>query len=246
MPNPKDDITEVTAVRHMINQTSQGGVKQTNKTVSISKAPYNDLAEQAGFTLDWTTAPKITGMKIGDARKTMNEWMFNEMDKAVPELGLKTRRESLRSQQKRAEEELGLTNEKPAEVNRPISPALQALLDSMKAKKGKPPGVMEMMTGNNPLTKEDIFVGRLKQNFDDLPTGSFTENGVRHEIVDNASYTNMPDEVKKLVPDMPKKLYRQIDVKTGKVIEGAKSMADLQAEVEQMLKQSREGKKKGK
>jgi len=94
------------------------------------------------------------------------------------------------------------------------------------------------------LTKEDMFVGKLRQNFDDLPTGSYTENGIRHEIIDNASYTNMPEDVRKLVPDMPKKIYRQVDVKTGKVLEGPKSMAELQAEAEEVLKQSRAAKKK--
>jgi len=121
------------------------------------------------------------------------------------------------------------------------------LLELIKSRsnKGKaPPGTMSMMTGEPSDFMSDVMMGKLKGNFDDLPTGSFTENGIRHEIIDNASYTSMPDDIKKLVKDMPKKLYRQIDVKTGKVLQGAKSLADLQAEAADLLKKAQEGKKK--
>jgi hypothetical protein len=82
-----------------------------------------------------------------------------------------------------------------------------------------------------------------KMSGGDLPVGSFEKDGIRYEVVENASYKNMPDDVKKLVPDMPKTIERQIDIKTGKVLKGPKSMAELQAEAEEMLKQSRASKK---
>jgi hypothetical protein len=111
--------------------------------------------------------------------------------------------------------------------------------------KGKPPaGVMEMKTDKPNDVMGNIMMGKLKQNYDDFPTGSYTENGIRHEIIDNAAYTNMPEDVRKLVPDLPKKIYRQVDVKTGKVLQGPKSYSDLQAEAADLLKQAKEGKKK--
>jgi len=96
------------------------------------------------------------------------------------------------------------------------------------------------------LSSNDIFLANIKQNYNHLPEGSFVENGIRHEIVRNSAYDNMPAEIRaRLVePDVIPKIYRQVDVATGKVLKGQKSMAELQAEAEQMLKQSREGKKK--
>ena len=243
LPNPKDIIDEKAVVRHMIKQTGIGNVRQSNKQIIVSREGYNDLARQMGVELDWTTAPDVKGMGIADARKKMNTWTFNSIDQQFPELGLKARKESMSSQQRRAEKDI--PTETPLTVDEDAE--LAARMNKLLGKKGNPPaGVMGMMTGKPNDFMGNVMMGKLKGNFDDVPTGFYTENGIRHEIIDNASYTSMPDAVKKLVPDMPKKLYRQIDVKTGKVIEGAKSMADLQAEAEQMLKQSREGKKKGK
>lgn len=129
----------------------------------------------------------------------------------------------------------------------PKPSSLQAAADKAKANKGNPPpGVMEMKTGGNSLSSNDIFLANIKQNYNHLPEGSFVENGIRHEIVRNSAYDNMPADIRaRLVePDVIPKIYRQVDVATGKVLKGQKSMAELQAEAEQMLKQSREGKKK--
>lgn len=110
-----------------------------------------------------------------------------------------------------------------------------------KSKSNKPKGVMEMMIPENDFTK-DLTMAKMSGG--DLPVGSFEKDGIRYEVVENAAYKNMPDAVKKLVPDMPKTIERQIDIKTGKVLKGPKSMAELQAEAEEMLKQSRAAKKK--
>lgn len=121
------------------------------------------------------------------------------------------------------------------------------LLELIKARsnKGKaPPGTMSMMTGKPNDVMGNVMMGKLKGNFDEFPTGSYTENGIRHEIIDNPDYTRMTDVLKEMVPNMPKKAYRQVDVKTGKVIEGAKSTKELEDVAEKMLKKAQEGKKK--
>ena len=109
--------------------------------------------------------------------------------------------------------------------------------------KTRPPGVMEMTTAGPNDFMGELAMAHIKQNYDNMPLGSHTENGIRHEIVPNKQYTNMPDDVKKLVPDMPSKIYRKIDVETGRVIQGPKSYADLMAEAAKILKQAKEGKK---
>jgi len=119
------------------------------------------------------------------------------------------------------------------------------ILELIKSKrKNAPPGTMSMMAGEPNDFMSNVMMGKLKGSYDDLPTGSHTENGIRHEILDNADYTRMPDAVKELVPDMPKKIYRQVDVKTGKVLQGPKSYSDLQAEAADLLKKAADGKKK--
>ena len=102
MPNPKDIITDATAVRHMINQTVQSAVKQQNKIVSYSQSLIDEFGGQAGITLDWKTAPDIKNMSVGDARKAMNKWIFDSIDAQSPELGLKTRATQERVLQKQA------------------------------------------------------------------------------------------------------------------------------------------------
>ena len=109
--------------------------------------------------------------------------------------------------------------------------------------KTRPPGVMEMTTAGPNDFMGDLQFAHIKQNYDDMPLGSHVEDGIRHEIVENKQYTNMPDDVKKLVPEMPKKIYRKIDVETGRVIQGPKNYADLMAEAAKILKQAKEGKK---
>jgi hypothetical protein len=177
MPNPKDTITDATAVRHMINQTTQSAVKQQGKKVAYSQNAYNDLAQQAGITLDWKTAPDISNMGVGEARKAMSKWMFDSIDAQSPELGLKTRKESFSVQQRRAESEFGIgketltpeelaANEKRKQAinaalgksqtsgtagqTTGINSKLQALLDKQKAAGNyRPPkDTMETMTGS--------------------------------------------------------------------------------------------------
>ena len=104
-PSQKDMITDATAVRYMINQTTQSAVKQQGKKVSYSEPQLNEMATQAGITLDWKTAPDISNMGVAEARKAINKWMFDSIDAQSPELGLKTRKESLRAQERRAERE---------------------------------------------------------------------------------------------------------------------------------------------
>ena len=152
LPNPKDSIDEKAVVRHMIKQTGVNGVRQNNKQIIVSREGYNDLARQMGVELDWTTAPDVKGMGIADARKKMNTWTFNSIDQQFPELGLKARKESMSSQQRRAEKELGLTDTTPAiDEDAALMAAAAARMNKLTGKKSnKPPGVMEIMTKDGP------------------------------------------------------------------------------------------------
>ena len=120
------------------------------------------------------------------------------------------------------------------------------LLELIRArgKNKAPPGTMSMMTNEPSDFMKDLMLSELKGTYNDMPVGTFEQNGIRHEIIDNESYTRMPESVRKKLPDTPKKIYRQIDVKTGKVLQGQKSLADLQAEAADLLKKAQEGKKK--
>jgi hypothetical protein len=89
---------------------------------------------------------------------------------------------------------------------------------------------------------KDLTVAKMSGG--DLPIGSFEKDGIRYEILENAAYKNMPDDLKKLVPDMPKTVERQVDIATGKVIKGPKSLAELQAEAADMLRKARQGQNK--
>ena len=113
----KDNITTKTAVRYMITSTGKGAVTKSNNKISVNKDLYDQLAKDAGFTLDWSTAPKVKDMELAEARKATNKWMFDQMDKNVPELGLKVRTESYTQQLKRLEkeEQLNPSTSLPAE-----------------------------------------------------------------------------------------------------------------------------------
>jgi hypothetical protein len=196
MANPKDYISEGKAVRHLINQTLQGAVKQQNKVVSYSKPLMNDFATQTGTVLDWTTAPDISKMSVGDARKVLNKWMFDSIDAQNPELGLKTRRESYSVQQRQAERAmagqpeveitqadrdalakrqqlLGVTSGQTTGTT-PVGPssALQAALDRAKAQgKYKPPGVMEMIADTAPRQVgkfDNVYPNKEAMDYDTL------------------------------------------------------------------------------
>lgn len=161
----KSVFSDADVIRHQINQTTQGAVRQANNKISVSKNGYDELAETAGMTLDWNSAPNIRDMGLADARKTMSKWMFDQTDKNIPELGLKKRKESTTSIGKRHNAEIEAEMAKlPAEEkalmaanqNRPINNALQAALDKARANKGNaPPGVMKMIT-NEPAAIDKI------------------------------------------------------------------------------------------
>jgi hypothetical protein len=206
--NPKDNPGKKDAVRSMVNNTGQGAVRQANNKISVNKQLYDDLAADAGFTLNWDSAPKVRDMGLAEARKTMSKWMYNEMDRGVPELGLKQRQESMTSyikrEQQKAEKELGLTDEKPAEVNRPISNALQAALDKARANKGNPPlGVMKMVTEENRADfNENVLMNALKGEKD--TTKKFTQGDfditLRNFQKDNGGSYNYESAIHKTEP----------------------------------------------
>ena len=231
----KDIITEATAVRHMINQTSQSAVRQQGKQVSYNIAAYDDLAQQSATTLDWTTAPDITSMKIGDARQAMNKWMFEQINDQVPELGLKERATQQRTLQKQADEEMGLTGKeeftpdelaamdrrmnkltkpKDAETKPPaISSSLQASLDKLK-NEGKyrgPKDAMEMKTTPPTFANKDEFLKKsMMDKLKGEPTlGSYIDGDKRIEYttrsVSGSPFKNIIDKT-------------EYDVKTGKIL----------------------------
>jgi hypothetical protein len=156
-----DTPTDAEVVKSMLNNTGNAAFTRQGKNFNLDKSLYDELGAQAGVTLDWTKAPDLKGINIYDAKTMTNKWVYNEIKSQRPELELDKRGPQMRTLQKEAEAELGITSDVdlPAEVQKRIgatgavkpaptvSPALQAALDKLKTQgKYKPPGVMEMIT----------------------------------------------------------------------------------------------------
>lgn len=144
-------------IRFDIKNTGKGAITSKNNVIQLDKAAYDDLAAQHGVTLNWA---ELGELKKGasDAREQVNKFVESKIKE---QRGPEKRGPQMRTLQKQAEAELGITGKeeltpemrkrlgitettKPAQA---ISPALQAMLDKQKAAgKYKPPGVSEMIT----------------------------------------------------------------------------------------------------
>ena len=151
---PAPDITDAAVVKSMIKQTGNGAVTQSGKRVSFNSELYDDLAGQAGVTLDWSTAPDITNLDRASTRTAINDWVYDAIREQRPDLGLGSRGPQMRTQQAAAERELGITGKESMGAEEIA--ALQQRAAKLLGKKYKPPGTMEMMTPESKMIHNSI------------------------------------------------------------------------------------------
>ena len=235
-------------IRFDIKNTATGAVNTKNKIVQLDKAPFDDLAGQYGAKINWDEMPELKN-GASDAREQVRKFVWEQIKDTV---GPEKRGPQMRTLQKQAEAELGITNDvelTPEMLKRigasstptpapAVNPALQAALDRMKAQgKYKPPGVSEMMIPEI----SDLPIFDSKQAFAEqqlmdklagkVTTGAYIENGKLYEHFYNASHRNAPESIKaKLGPEVKVIV---TDLNSGKVIEGG---SGFKQKVEDQLK----------
>lgn len=180
-----------TEITEAIRTTGRGAVNSKDKVVSVDRDLYNEAAGRYGVTLDWTQAPDVKGMSLGDARAAIDKFVTKQVKGGV---GPFERGPQMRTLQRQAEAELGITGKEEltpemrkrlgmpetstsAPTASPaISPALQAMLDKQKGSgKYKPPGVNEM------ITNEPSAVQKIKNATWDTPE-DFAQKSFMHDL----------------------------------------------------------------
>jgi len=247
-------------IRFDIGNTAKASITTKDKVVQLDKAPFDEIAAQYGATINWSNMPKLSS-GIADAREQVRKFVWDEIKTTVGPEKRGPQRRTL-EKQATAEEQARLAAMTPEEraADAAAKQAEEAALsEQLKNRQSKllgamsrgeslgmlkpPKGTSQMMSGipESDFTK-DLTMAKMSGG--DLPIGSFEKDGIRYEILENAAYKNMPDDLKKLVPDMPKTVERQVDIATGKVIKGPKSLAELQAEAADMLRKAKQGQNK--
>lgn len=133
-------------IRQDITNTGKAAITTKNNIVQLDKAAYDELAGMHGATLDWS---KLGELKKGaaDAREQVNKFVMQAIKDAR---GPETRGPQMRTLQKQAEAEMGITGKETASAEELAALERRAKLlmgNKFKSPTNKPSGTMEMMPG---------------------------------------------------------------------------------------------------
>lgn len=73
-----------TQLRQDIDTTAVAAITRRQGKTSIDQAAFNDAVESQGYTLDWATAPKVDNMPVGDARRAIKNWAYQQIRDLIP------------------------------------------------------------------------------------------------------------------------------------------------------------------
>lgn len=161
-------ITTDAALKKMISQAED--IKPYKKNIIVNRAAYDDLALDAGVALDWSTAPDVSKMGIGDARKATNKWVYDSIKREAPELGLGVRGETQITQMNRANEQIPLLGademkaamERSKRLRRPDT--MEMAIDESK----QPTATSKQVLKDKNLAIDEALANKLSKNTHDI------------------------------------------------------------------------------